>query len=218
MGQAGNRTDSNLIASNIKWGVSIFWILGSFVGTPPVVWGIVPWYQLTRNIFYNGSTVAPLETPWTYMYDTWATIIYLVLVRNDWSNDFTVVRPMILNKTTFVLTYWASVNINYNSSWGSPIWVQQTMIKSVTHDWAGLIKIIWGSWSSANADWELIYNTWTLAFTTNSYTRNSNNKVAFANPVSSNWTVTISGNDYLFDVFYWYQTNVNIIDPYLQAL
>lgn len=217
MGQAGNRTDSNLIASNIKWGVSIFWILGSFVGTPPVVWGIVPWYQLTRNIFYNGSTVTPRETPWTYMYDDGSRIIYLYFVRNDSSNDWTIIRTLILTKSNFNLFYWNTQNISYNSSWWSPIWVQATHIKSVTHNGSGSIKIIWGSWNT-NADWEVTYSVWAGTWGSYSYTRNSNNKVAFANPVSVNWNVTISWNTYLFTVFYWYQTNVNIIDPYLQAL
>lgn len=219
MGTSGNRIDSQLIASNIITGATIYGIAGSATTGLAPVWGIVPWYQLTRSLRSRISNAALIADSIDIMYDNGTTIVFMYRYRNDASDDFTVFVPMILNKTTFLLTIWTAQNINGTTSGWSPLWNIGT--PTYSDDGAGNIKVIRGN--ALPNDGEVTYNISGNSRSGYSYTRSSNNKVPLANTTPTNANFVILGKTYAFTVTLLFPTdpsmlNIVILDTYLQAL
>lgn len=204
--------DSDLVASNIASGVTILWVLWTAPWPSLPISGIYPWYQLTRNIFYNGSTTTPRQTPdLTAMYDTWPTIVYMYRLRNDSSDDWTVVYPIILTKATLWLTYWASQTIQWTTAWWSPL---GACWGTFSDDWSNIIRCIFGS---ANpSDWQVDYNITLNSWSGYTYTRLSADKIPLANTTPANAIFTYSSVDYLMTMFYQFNSGTNVLDPYLE--
>lgn len=219
MSNSGNRIDSQLIASNIITGATIYGIAGSATTGLAPVWGIVPWYQLTRSLRSRIGNLSLIADSIDVMYDNGTSIAFMYRYRNDASDDFTVFVPMILNKTTFLLTIWTAQNISGTTSGWSPLWNIGT--PTYSDDGAGNIKVIRGN--ALPNDGEVTYNISGDSRSGYSYTRSSNNKVPLANTTPANASFVISSQTYAFTVELLYPTDpimswIVILDTYLQAL
>lgn len=216
MAHSWNRIDPNLIPSNIKDGISIFGVDGNFAwGTPPTIGSSQAWYQLTR-ILQNAWSNLEFFVLWQR--DTASEVLRFAFRREDSSDNFTTVYPMILNKSNAVLTYWSTWNISNATSWGSPFGVQFNWIRSISFDWIDSYKVIWGSRFNLNNDWEYTYNRSTNARSNLQYTRNSNDKAPFGTIITNTspfniWSLTCDISTYTANSW-----SVNLLDPQLIIL
>jgi len=145
------------------------------------------------------------------MYDTGTKIIFMYQLRNDSSDDWTNIMPLIFDKTTFDLQWWVIQQVSWWTSSGSPIW---WVSLSFSDNWANNIKVIF--WSYSLNDGEVVYNVSTNTWSWYSYAKSSNNKVPLANTTLVNWAFNLSGISYLMTVDYNNISWTNIIDPYLK--
>ncbi len=203
-----NPIDPNLTPANIKNWIDIFGVTWTLTEWLPQINGVTAWYQITRREFYTWNN-ANQERWQSWMLETPTHAYQIFFWRCDGSNDYTRMYMMRLDKSTLALSYYQQ-NINCTSSGWSPFWVQQAYVQSITWDWADEIKVIYGvSWN----DGEVLFNISTNNWHNNSYSRNSNNKVPFANNIKPNNHFDIGGiahwismsarvtahNDYIMD-------------------
>ena len=184
----------------------------SWGGAIPPMWGVYPWFQLNRNIFYSWSSNAR-ENRFQWMFDAWSNIIYFFNYRYDFSDDYTKIFALVLDKSNFNLSWASSQSINNLSSWWNPFGVQQWHYNNISRDGWNNIKYI--RWLSG-ADWEVIYSIAWNSRSWYTYTRNSNNKIPYTNPIPSNWFYTIWSLSTLMTMFVNNNAWANFLDPYLE--
>lgn len=177
----------------------------------PAIWWIYPWYQLARNIFFSFWSFNN-ENWFQWMAQYWSNMIYFFLYRYDSSDDFTTVYPLVVD-TSLNISWTPSQNINNLTSWSSPFWVQQWHYNNISRDGGDQFKYIrWQWWP----DWEVIYNALTDTRSWYTYTRNSWNKVQYANTVDPNWIINFLWTDKLMTMFVNNNSWANFLDPYLE--
>lgn len=128
MTYAGNRIDANLVASNIKNGVSIFWVLWSFNGSGIVWFGswIINAYGLIDYVFADANAWSQNFDNHYWLYES-ASAIYaasFVTIWNGASNDDKswLVSILKIDKTTLEVIIYRSTNFGIaNWSGASPV-------------------------------------------------------------------------------------------------
>lgn len=140
MGASGNKIDTNLVASNIKSGVNIFWISWSYIWSSFTNASIRP---LFLSVYWTRSDSRPFGAIW------WRSIeigdyIYCFVIGSYWpggsSTRWATCQVSKVHKVTGAITIIWATEDNTSSSWSAPTisssYVDWTIIR-VNCVWAG---------------------------------------------------------------------------------
>lgn len=216
-GNISNKIDANLIPGNIKNGVSVFWVSGTFTGSTSLPWWPADVFSLLGTYWIDNSTVWFKQTSiatntWVWIYEA-ASYIYVVFGFIFWVNfesitDTNYYKVYIqkidksdLSVTSFVSNTWYYV-------------VKDSSSMSITQS-AWIIYIAGNSWSYVTFDTSTDTFAW-FSWTNNAYittiwwtaTSPWTSTTAFAwSPVWSALPTTLSFNGSTF----WFQVSKNSI-------
>lgn len=200
---SGNRIDTDLIPSNIKNGVNIFWVVWNYIW--PTSTYPYPWITPTNNVVLEWSVFFSwswAQTPSQITtYDYWGFWYYINFLSWAWATTTqSNIRIDRVNKITWAYTTYVSTWLSWTTSWWS--FVASNYIN--TYDlWWWILCIRVSSWSSC-ALWTRNYKIY-FNMNTNTYT-NFLSCISDADPDFSSPAVPVV----LSRLVNWYNTQARL--------